>query len=1035
MRGAAFWLSVLTMLGCLTTTLNAQQGDPCRRCVTVVESRISCPTDATGNLTWSLTIRNDSDFVISFGFVIQTPGNVNISPNPVTFDPPLQPGETRTLTFTVSGSYLGYSELCFDMVFYNSTLDRCCRLQTCVPLPRCCFIIREEQVVCDPHTGDFIYTFTLFNQFPAIVQYVVVLSDTPGVTVSPAVTVLNPPISYLGTATVSVRIRGAASGQTVRLRIGLLDFLGGLCCSIGHEVTMPPCCFEILDPVVQCTSDGIFYEFTLKNWYPAPICNIVVFPQTQGVTVQPNPIQLVPPLGYGESRRIRLRVFAQGCGGRICLQLVLLDCMFRMCCSNSTCFEAPAAPVSRLWTTTQDFAEGEQDNVDISNDEIKLPRRQTFEYPWVWVTNYSDPTTTDGRGTISKIDARTHKEVARYYGPGGAVSRTAVDRFGNVWVECRGMNAVIQILDEQNWTLAYDFNGNGQLDTSRDQNNNGCIESNEMLQFGRDELVVRYYKFDPYQHGTLPRALALDLNGYLWVGMDGDDQSPLTLKDRLLQIDPNLPVSVYGPHVGGGVPPVLENLQAPFSGNASVYGFVTAPSGFMYCATLFQARIFEWCPGDPTVPGDAQITQVVTTSQSGRTALPYGIAVDSHCTIWAADWSGNGYLIKWDPSAGQAGMQISSQGVLGYHRGVNVDLSGNVWTSVSIPPSADRLVRWNPANLTPTVYSDTCSSESHSGIGITFGGQIVNPSYRQPKVTFFTYNPSNNTITQTGCVNCLGLNPYSYNDFTGALLRYALKEGTWRTVYDGGCNDRIWGRLDWNAFIPAGTSIIVRVRAGNTLPIQTEWTTVGNGEEFCLRGRYLQVEVRLSLTPPIVRDCNYQRCGQEFITPILYDIRATSLCECTRQFGTVRGNVFCDSDRDGQQDANDRALAGWAIVIEDQNGNQLTRFTDANGEYRFENIPDGEYRLVQMTPPGWLPIRPAGGETQIEVRHSAVRIDFANVLLGDVNGDQCVDDSDLLAILFAFGSEGENLPEDVNMDGIVDDADLLYALFNFGVGC
>jgi hypothetical protein len=1030
MRGAAFWLSVLTMLGCLTTTLNAQQGDPCRRCVTVVESRISCPTDATGNLTWSLTIRNDSDFVISFGFVIQTPGNVNISPNPVTFDPPLQPGETRTLTFTVSGSYLGYSELCFDMVFYNSTLDRCCRLQTCVPLPRCCFIIREEQVVCDPHTGDFIYTFTLFNQFPAIVQYVVVLSDTPGVTVSPAVTVLNPPISYLGTATVSVRIRGAASGQTVRLRIGLLDFLGGLCCSIEHEVTMPPCCFEILDPVVQCTGDGIFYEFTLKNWYPAPICNIVVFPQTQGVTVQPNPIQLVPPLGYGESRRIRLRVLAQGCGGRICLQLVLLDCMFRMCCSNSTCFEAPAAPVSRLWTTTQDFAEGERDNVDISNDEIKLPREQTFEYPWVWVTNYSDPTTTDRRGTISKIDARTYKEVARYRGPGGGVSRTAVDRFGNVWVECRDANAVIQILDERNWTLACDFNGNGQLDTSRDLNGDGCIDPNtEMLPFGQDELVVRYYKLA--QYGTFPRALALDLNGYLWVGLDGND--------RLLQIDPNLPVSVHGPHVGGGVPPVLENLQAPVSGNTSVYGFVTAPSGFMYCvAPLFllptPGRIFEWCPGDPTVPGDARITQVVDTSQPGRTALPYGIAVDSNCTIWAADYSANGYLIKWVPSQGQAGMQISSQGSGSRQRGVNVDLSGNVWTSHT---ERSTLIRWNPATLTPTVYSDTCSS-FHSGIGITFGGQIVNPSFGRSTVTFFTYNPGPpDTITVTGCVTCPGISPYNYNDFTGALLRFALNEGTWRTVYDGGCDDRVWGRLDWNAFIPDGTSITVRVRAGNSLPIQTEWITVGNGEEFCLRGRYLQVEVRLSRTPRVTRDCSYERCGQEgeFITPILYDIRATSLCECTRQFGTVRGNVFCDSDRDGQQDANDRALAGWAIVIEDQNGNQLTRFTDANGEYRFENIPDGEYRLVQMTPPGWLPIRPAGGETQIEVRNSAVRMDFANVLLGDVNGDQCVDDSDLLAILFAFGSEGENLPEDVNMDGIVDDADLLYALFNFGVGC
>jgi hypothetical protein len=1032
MRGATLWLYTVMLLGGLMTGLNAQQGDPCRRCVTVLESRISCPTDATGNLTWTLVIRNDADFAISYGFVLQTPGNVNISPNPIFFNPPLQPGETRTLTFTVSGSYLGYSELCFDMVFYNSTLDRCCRLQTCVPLPRCCFIIREEQVVCDPHTGDFIYTFTLFNQFPAIVQYVVVLSDTPGVTVSPAVTVLNPPISYLGTATVSVRIRGAASGQTVRLRIGLLDFLGGLCCSIEHEVTMPPCCFEILDPVVQCTGDGIFYEFTLKNWYPAPICNIVVFPQTQGVTVQPNPIQLVPPLGYGESRRIRLRVLAQGCGGRICLQLVLLDCMFRMCCSNSTCFEAPAAPVSRLWTTTQDFAEGEQDNVDISNDEIKLPREQTFEYPWVWVTNYRDTTTTDRRGTISKIDARTYKEVARYQGPGGAVSRTAVDRFGNVWVECRGANAVIQILDERNWSLAYDFNGNGRLDTSRDLNNNGCIEPSEMLPFGQDELVVRYYRFDRRTH-SFPRAMGIDLNGFLWVGFYNTR--------NIVQIDPNLPVGLYSPAVGGGIPPFLEEL----TDTPNPYGFVTAGSGFMYGVTVGSVA-FEWCPGDPNVPGDAQITQVVTTRQDDRTALPYGIAVDSNCTIWAADFSDNGYLIKWVPSQGQAGMQISPQGSGAPQRGVNVDLSGNVWTSHTWRST---LIRWDPNTLTPTPYNDTCTSH-HSGLGITYGGQIVNPAApetapgynddpaRVSRVTFFTYNPGPpDTITVTGCVTCLGLNPYNYNDFTGALLRYALNEGTWRTVYDGGCNDRVWGRLDWNAFIPAGTSITVRVRAGNSLPIQTEWTTVGNGEEFCLRGRYLEIEVRLSRTPRIVRDCNYQRCGQEgeFITPILYDIRATSLCECTRQFGTVRGNVFCDSDRDGQQDANDRPLAGWAIVIEDQNGNQLTRFTDANGEYRFENIPDGEYRLVQMTPPGWLPIRPAGGETQIEVRNSAVRMDFANVLLGDVNGDQCVDDSDLLAILFAFGSEGENLPEDVNMDGIVDDADLLYALFNFGVGC
>jgi len=52
---------------------------------------------------------------------------------------------------------------------------------------------------------------------------------------------------------------------------------------------------------------------------------------------------------------------------------------------------------------------------------------------------------------------------------------------------------------------------------------------------------------------------------------------------------------------------------------------------------------------------------------------------------------------------------------------------------------------------------------------------------------------------------------------------------------------------------------------------------------------------------------------------------------------------------------------------------------------------------------------------------------------GDVNCDRCVDDADLLQVLFNFG--GDDAASDVNGDGIVDDADLLIVLFNFGTGC
>jgi len=62
-------------------------------------------------------------------------------------------------------------------------------------------------------------------------------------------------------------------------------------------------------------------------------------------------------------------------------------------------------------------------------------------------------------------------------------------------------------------------------------------------------------------------------------------------------------------------------------------------------------------------------------------------------------------------------------------------------------------------------------------------------------------------------------------------------------------------------------------------------------------------------------------------------------------------------------------------------------------------------------------------------------IDCCITANGDVDLNGCIDDSDLLAVLFVFGSTGQFLPEDVTCDGVVDDADLLQVLFNFGNGC
>ena len=67
-------------------------------------------------------------------------------------------------------------------------------------------------------------------------------------------------------------------------------------------------------------------------------------------------------------------------------------------------------------------------------------------------------------------------------------------------------------------------------------------------------------------------------------------------------------------------------------------------------------------------------------------------------------------------------------------------------------------------------------------------------------------------------------------------------------------------------------------------------------------------------------------------------------------------------------------------------------------------------------------------------REEAFLLDTGFPLRGDVDRNGCVDDADLLAVLFAFGAQGYR-NEDLNWDGTIDDADLLEVLFNFGSGC
>jgi hypothetical protein len=66
----------------------------------------------------------------------------------------------------------------------------------------------------------------------------------------------------------------------------------------------------------------------------------------------------------------------------------------------------------------------------------------------------------------------------------------------------------------------------------------------------------------------------------------------------------------------------------------------------------------------------------------------------------------------------------------------------------------------------------------------------------------------------------------------------------------------------------------------------------------------------------------------------------------------VTGSAFEDADRDCVRDAGEGPLAGWTVSLVTPTTTQST-LTDANGAYRFVNVPAGSYTVELALQSGW----------------------------------------------------------------------------------
>lgn len=150
----------------------------------------------------------------------------------------------------------------------------------------------------------------------------------------------------------------------------------------------------------------------------------------------------------------------------------------------------------------------------------------------------------------------------------------------------------------------------------------------------------------------------------------------------------------------------------------------------------------------------------------------------------------------------------------------------------------------------------------------------------------------------------------------------------------------------------------------------------------------------------------------------------TPLAEATSRSVAASGSITCKVT-----DAVSLSVANATVSLVDKEtgyayANSVR--TDADGNYRFDNLAPGEYQL-HVEKPGCLP---ATQTTHVSIHDDAEKIlapfDIA-ACLGDVNNDGVRDMADLTALLEVFGKDPAQLPDgltpDLSGDGRVDQLD------------
>jgi streptogramin lyase len=422
---------------------------------------------------------------------------------------------------------------------------------------------------------------------------------------------------------------------------------------------------------------------------------------------------------------------------------------------------------------------------------------------YLWIPNVNE-------STVSKWDPVTGTELARYRVglPAGECvgscchvngcnmpSRVVVDGNGDAYIANRAFDfqgTVTKIAADRRDCV--DRNGDGMIQTSTGPTN--------VLPFDRDECVL--WTAAVGIRNSVLRAIAIDRgdasapNGYVWVGSCNQSTTA-----RAWKLDPR-------------TGRILIDVAAPDAVTNCFYGAVGMADGRVWFANEHQGANNRLAPIDSAT--GVWGTRVMTRAPGGCTDT-YGITADRNGRIWLSSPYCN-YVVGFDPAANM-GMGAFTQADIGARTGlgITVDAMGNVWTPQY--PNGNNLFRFASSAF---VAGGTIPRASITTIPTSRSfGQVTAIGADRAGNMWFTnsdvgsvlvkYNPMGaGTFT-----NFTGPNRvYTYSDFTGAVRRSSIPQGTYVREFDLTCPNPRLSQLLLDADAPAGTTLALTARSAAT---------------------------------------------------------------------------------------------------------------------------------------------------------------------------------------------------------------------------